>query len=507
MLDPLFFSNRIFLGIPLDTLNSEEFLKKIEAQKIHGEKLAAAILSQPIINELLSWKGDKFLHPEVIHSLRKLDDVFLNGMDFAVLFNNWSETGKRVVLAGKNEVSLEHFKDRWLKKYPALQLEVYPAELSFEGKALEEIRQEDAIFFHDVMKKKPDILLLDVSRFDLPSIVERLSSKSDIPLVIGFDGEQDKMTWLDFLKFNYLNTVANFKSHIERWRSSFLPKGIEKPQYLFFGQEQIIPNMSQTLDFRPSQSPGVGQSEQPPTSNTGDQITPTADASLRLKNQSLRHVGHCFAVLKFPAYFFGESVEQFVKRHDFALNYKIEVFDVSDVKFMDGMALSLLMTLFKSRLKNRNQVFLIGVSSSLKIAMIKYRVYDYFLPFIYTKKEQLVKALEMLNIPFLWSFVYKDNRTIVYFFGQLDVRQDQTYAFENISAKLLGDTIIFNFEWCYYIDSSGLGFLLRLRKWILQLKKNLILCGLNDYIAQTLKLTKVDRLFDIVKNCTSLYEG
>jgi anti-anti-sigma factor len=445
MSKPLFLSSNFFLGIPIDTNSSEELLKKIDEMS-SGDKMSAVILTIPMLNSLFTWKVDKIVHPEVLQDIRKLDYVFLDQVDIGLLLKGWAKKEKNILIVGKNEGSLEHFREKWKNLIPDLKLEIYPIELSFEGKALEEVRHEDAIFFHDVMMKRPDILLVDGHKFDLPSIVERLSCKSEIPCILGFEMEPDPVKWTAWVKFNYLNATMEWKDYLESIQAFFSPKQIQKPQYLFFGQEQIS-----------------------------------------------------FSVLKFPPYFFGESVKEFIKRHDFDVTYTIEVFDLSGLQFIDSNGLSLLMKLFKIRLKRRNHVFIMGITSVVKKAMKTYRIYDYFFPFIYTKREQLVKALEMLDTPFLWSFVYTNDQTTVYFFGQLDVRQDQTYAFENISAKLLGQKIIFNFEWCYYVDSSGLGFLLRLRKLISQLKKSLVICGLNEYIEQTLKLTKVDKLFHIEK--------
>ena len=73
-------------------------------------------------------------------------------------------------------------------------------------------------------------------------------------------------------------------------------KGLNYKNYVRTIHEIAIestPSVSQTLDFRPSQSPGVGRSELDRTSNTSEAlIAPPLSAFVSAENQSLRHVGY-----------------------------------------------------------------------------------------------------------------------------------------------------------------------------------------------------------------------
>jgi anti-sigma B factor antagonist len=57
------------------------------------------------------------------------------------------------------------------------------------------------------------------------------------------------------------------------------------------------------------------------------------------------------------------------------------------------------------------------------------------------------------------------------------------------------DTVIIDFSKVDYLDSSGMGMLLSLQKK--SKDKELRLCGLNDAVANLLKLTKLDTIFKI----------
>ena len=65
-------------------------------------------------------------------------------------------------------------------------------------------------------------------------------------------------------------------------------------RYFINQLEKDIPNVPQTLDFRLSQSPGVGRSEPARISNTNEALIapPTLSAFASAENQSLRHVGY-----------------------------------------------------------------------------------------------------------------------------------------------------------------------------------------------------------------------
>ncbi|GEM_PF-4843025 len=57
--------------------------------------------------------------------------------------------------------------------------------------------------------------------------------------------------------------------------------------------EEIIPNVIENLDLRPSQSPGIGRSNLAPISNSGDDsVAPIAGAFASVLNQIFSHVGY-----------------------------------------------------------------------------------------------------------------------------------------------------------------------------------------------------------------------
>ena len=94
-----------------------------------------------------------------------------------------------------------------------------------------------------------------------------------------------------------LKEIRNALTQVE-----YLPYFFASTALLLFlaeRKQQSIPNVSQTLDFGPSLSPGVERSELASVSNTSKAlIAPTAFASLQLNNQSLRGVEYNPITLK-----------------------------------------------------------------------------------------------------------------------------------------------------------------------------------------------------------------
>ena len=60
--------------------------------------------------------------------------------------------------------------------------------------------------------------------------------------------------------------------------------------------------------------------------------------------------------------------------------------------------------------------------------------------------------------------------------------------------------IIIDFAKVKFLSSSALGMLIRLRKKATEIKGQVVLCGLRDEIMQVFKISRLDKLFKIVKN-------
>jgi anti-sigma B factor antagonist len=58
--------------------------------------------------------------------------------------------------------------------------------------------------------------------------------------------------------------------------------------------------------------------------------------------------------------------------------------------------------------------------------------------------------------------------------------------------------IILDFRECTFIDSTGLGVLVAVYKKCAELNGHLKLKGLNDQVLKVFKLTRLDRVFDII---------
>ena len=128
------------------------------------------------------------------------------------------------------------------------------------------------------------VVTTDISE-DNPELV--MAKKLNLPIL----HRSDLLKILSEEKFG----IAVAGTHGKTTTSTLLVQVLEEanlePSFSIGGL--IIPNVSQTLDFQPSQSPGVGRSELARISNTSEAlIAPTAGTFASAENQSLRHVGY-----------------------------------------------------------------------------------------------------------------------------------------------------------------------------------------------------------------------
>jgi len=102
---------------------------------------------------------------------------------------------------------------------------------------------------------------------------------------------------------------------------------------------------------------------------------------------------------------------------------------------------------------------------------------------------------------FYWSFEKENGIDRICFFGPLDSRLDRTNVYNDIVGRLSSSSYIIDFALCPFMNSSGLGFLLRLIKHNERLQRTASFIGFNPQIQQTLRLARLEHL---LKSDTSL---
>ena len=102
---------------------------------------------------------------------------------------------------------------------------------------------------------------------------------------------------------------------------------------------------------------------------------------------------------------------------------------------------------------------------------------------------------------FYWALENENGTDKICFFGPLDSRPDRTNVYNDIVGRLSSSNYIIDFSLCPFMNSSGLGFLLRLIKHNERLQRTATFTGSNLQIQQTLRLARQEHL---LKNDTSL---
>ncbi|MGM0640941.1 MAG: STAS domain-containing protein [Thermotogota bacterium] len=94
-----------------------------------------------------------------------------------------------------------------------------------------------------------------------------------------------------------------------------------------------------------------------------------------------------------------------------------------------------------------------------------------------------------------------DNSLWVYFEGEMDVYNINkiTGQIQNKFAKLKNDKVVFDMSKLTYIDSSGIGVLVKFYKYLKDKNKKLMIYRPTDNVFKLIKMTKLDKIIEIKK--------
>ncbi len=495
------------LGIPIDPCTADEATQKALKIMEWGREKKHSFYTGTVNVDFLvnahSWGWGTIRHPELVMALRNspfntadgMPIVWLSrflgcplpervtGADFIPhLIETCSQCNKSVFLLGGEKGIAQQAAEILKNRYPNLRIlgTASPA-IHVTGEALEYADEEDHHIVNTLNHASPDLLIVALGNPKQEVWFQRICHRLNVPLTIGGGGTIDFMA----------QKTKRAPSWMQKWGLEWIHRLFSDPKRLwkrylmdlFKFAWLTLPLITYHAYLKCKVSFSNKKIKSPPLMHT-------------LMFDSIHGL---IAVLALPPIFDSKSCPEI----DHALNqtvaYNTIILDFQAVKFIDAAALGILLYKWTELLKLRHQVYGMGISSSIRRLMHWHRIWDAFQPYLCTTPEDLIERLHIETHPqeLPISIEQTPDTLIVSFFGHIDSSQDHYITFHQITEALGGRHCQIHLNYCSFIDSSGIGFLLKLRRHQLGIDRRLTLLGVSHKLRQILHIAKVDALFQM----------
>jgi len=182
--------------------------------------------------------------------------------------------------------------------------------------------------------------------------------------------------------------------------------------------------------------------------------------------------------------------------------------DLSQVSFMDSSGIGFLVKLYTRSQKEKFPLAFCGIQPPVQRTLKVSRILDLFKGALFDTREEAMTSL--LDHSGHKDFSYfKDespDMVILHLFGQLDADKISKMDIPGFTRGLDGKHCLLNLRGLSFADSSAIMVFLKVRKLTFQCGKSCLLCEPPENVRQMLKITRVDKLFDIHKTLASALE-
>lgn len=496
----------VILGVPIDNLDMQETVGRIlemveEFKKDRRARLVATVNVDFLVNSL-GWAIGKVRHPELLDILRRSDLVTPDGMPVVWLSRFLTRKGlkervtgadlvpelakacaktdkKLFLLGGKGNVG-QRAADILQKNNPDLKIAGISSPFVYvEGEALLGAEEEDLPILEEINTSGADILLIAFGNPKQEVWFERNRYKLKVPVSIGIGGTFEFITgsvsrapvWMQKSGLEWIYRITQDPKRLwKRYFIGFLKLGI----------------MTIPLVVRHFFAKGIEKEETGLPTCTNKKFALT---------------------FKFPKVMNSVSVE---KSHSIILE-KLEenetnvIVDLSDVEYFDVSGLGMFMSLRRQVHARKKEFFIVGLNERVKGSFLVNRIWDTLEREVLPNENDVFKKLkEKGSMPgFYFLITMKDGYGVVKLVGRLDSFYASEFNFDSFVEKLGNKNYIFDMEELTFVDSTGLGTILKIYKHFTRNKQTMILCSLNEGVTQLLKITKLIKVFKITDSLKS----
>jgi len=510
----------LILGIPVDNLTFDQAIESIfelvdRFARDHQAKYVATVNVDFIVNTV-SWLPNRFRHPELITILRKADLVTADGMPVVwaarLLGTRLKErvTGADLVpglakacalrgrsiylLGGKGDVAwktAEIFQER----YPDLCIAgISSPFVHVEGEKILDEETMDQQILADINQARPDILFVGFGNPKQEMWFERNRSKLKAAVTIGIGGTFEFITgqvkrapvWIQKSGLEWIYRITQDPMRLfKRYFIGFFKFGILiLPPILYLKYRKLF------FNFKIKQA---ATASGPPSLETKKKISASLAVDVILLDDPLDASQITTR---------GETIIEGIDGSNCLL------MDLSQVSFMDSSGIGFLVKLYTRSQKEKFPLAFCGIQPPVQRTLKVSRILDLFKGALFDTREEAMTSL--LDHSGHKDFSYfKDespDMVILHLFGQLDADKISKMDIPGFTRGLDGKHCLLNLRGLSFADSSAIMVFLKVRKLTFQCGKSCLLCEPPENVRQMLKITRVDKLFDIHKTLASALE-
>ncbi len=509
----------LILGIPVDNLSFDQAIEAIfelveRFGRDHQAKYVATVNVDFIVNTV-SWLPNRFRHPELVTILRKADLVTADGMPVVwaarllgtrlkervtgadlvpALAAACAQRGKSIyLLGGAGDVAWKTA-EIFQKRHPDLHIAgISSPFVHVEGEEILDEETVDQQILEAINAARPDILFVGFGNPKQEMWFERNRSRLKAAVTIGIGGTFEFITgrvkrapvWIQKSGLEWIYRITQDPMRLfKRYFIGFFKFGILiLPPILYMKHRKLFFQLKakQTADVP---SPATGET---------NQDIPLVMDIIVLENplDANRIFNH------------GETILQGINGKNTVL------MDLSPVTFMDSSGIGFLVKLYKRSQREKFQLAFCGIQPPLIRSLKVSRIYDLFKDVVFDTREGAVTSL-LENVGHKEFSYFKDETArmvILHLFGQLDADKISKMDIPEFTKGIEGKHCLINLRGMSFADSSAIMLFLKVRKLTFQAGKACFLCEPPDNVRQMLKITRVDKLFDIQKDLASALEA
>lgn len=492
------------LGIPIDNLSLEEIVKEILLLIENYKKPDyVGTINVDFLMNTLGWNPDTLSHAELHQALlgnilNAADGMpiiwlstFLNckikervaGADFLPkLIELCSKKGKSVFLLGSDAQTAQKAAEKLQTLFPSLNLAGTASPHVFvSGIELEDAYEKDIAIIEQINHCSPDLLLIFFGNPKQEIWFQRIRHLLRVPVTIGGGGTLSFISgyvprapvWVQKIGLEWFYRLMTEPSRL--WKRYLYD--LVKLLYISFPLIMYHCYNKLVSSFFSSQSSHL------------------VKLDFSSSQQSL-------SVIILPTHFNKKASWDVRDLFEESLKRDFLVIDFRLVRYIDASAIGFLLRLWKFVSESHRKIFILGISRQVKRSMKLHRSWSQIHSHYFENIEDLIALLntQIDSTIFFTTIENKESYSIVYFFGQIDATQDHRVQFTRFSQSLNNQHIILNFQYCTFVDSSGMGLLLKLRHFCVDNKKELVLCELSSNLKQMFHISKLDTLFNFYQH-------
>jgi len=213
----------------------------------------------------------------------------------------------------------------------------------------------------------------------------------------------------------------------------------------------------------------------------------------------LQNPSFSISTLTLPVVYAGKEADRLIPLLQSSPDNRMFIFDFSKTAYLDPAALGSMMHFFNAARKLGREVFLIELTDSIRLLLKFHAVWDLIADQAYRDRKTLMDAIQKKHpqTRLAASIDFSPHCCFVRLFGQLDTEQDLEALFMQIILSINDKNCVVDLSGCSFLDSSGICFLLKLRKRMIEKDNQLILSGLSSTLNQILQVAKVRDLFTV----------